>query len=184
MAQEPEGAPAGPMARRKSQRKGSLVVPLIVIGVVIVLGVIAAWFFLLRAGGGPEQVAKDFVNAAVVTRDLEALKVCVTAAGRAEVEKAQKQMGGSAPTRGTGATLPLNASKAVIRGNEATVEVGIPLPAQLVGRTGGQTEIKMTVIAVKERGTWKVDLAKTEAAQMMGQTSAPPGGGRLAPPPR
>lgn len=155
-------SPSAPSPRARGRQKGSILVPLVVVAVVLVAGIAAAWFFMLRVGGNAEQIVNDFM-VAHMANDLEGLKLCVTAEGREAIEKAQEQLGGQMPA--SGLTLPFTVGEPTITGDEARIDVTIQLPRELA-RLTGQTEETIPVIAVKEGGAWKVDLAKTEGAQM------------------
>jgi hypothetical protein len=136
-----------------------------VVAIVLLVGVAAAWFFLLRGGGGVRGAVSDYMTAGM-TGDLEALKLCVTAADRAEIEKAQELMGSAG---GGGVVLPFELGEPSMTGNEARVEVSVTLPAEVVAQLASaglsrESTGNKPVIAVLENGRWKVDMKRTEEA--------------------
>ena len=87
------------------------------------------------------------------------------------IERLQEQLGGQIPT--SSGNVPFTVGEPTITGDEARVEVTIEFPRELT-RITGQNEQTIPIIAVKEGGAWKVDIAKTEAGLRSGTGAGGP----------
>lgn len=144
---------------RKRQRGQSKVGWVVGVLLVAALGG-GAWYAL--GGGGPEKAVSTFLTAsaagdtagakAVLAKNSQSL-----GSGLSQLGKLGDNKGGGAPSVG----------KATVEGDRAKVPVAYRLPESM-SKMGGATELKLTYVAVKEDGAWKVDLVATSGEMLKG----------------